>query len=187
MSLKDRVQMTENGFKIFPDASLQRTLYFGEFSLKMGAEEDAVLSQIEYWEPIKNREIIPSRPKTFVEIAEKEGDIIVERHKFFFAGRGGKNELIISRKRVKKYGKRAYMVTIEWKDCPSEPINSDYIYLTNDKNEKFYFLTEFIEAQEPDSNKLLDKYIYTVPEGEDENSFYVEVDPLVKNKYSVSE
>lgn len=55
--LKDRVQITESGFKVFHENET-RELFYGFFTLKDDPDEDAEMQPTSYWDPV-NTFVIP--------------------------------------------------------------------------------------------------------------------------------
>ncbi|MDO4322288.1 MAG: hypothetical protein Q4C61_07145 [Lachnospiraceae bacterium] len=186
--LKDRIVRTAAGFQVLREKNGEdRQLYYGEFSLKDRRDADIPLREIRYWDPADAYETLIKKPKCYILVVEKENGEIVGSHRFFFSVSRGKPTLRISIKPKRKYGKNAHMITIEWVECNAESINSQYIYLTDQDGEKYYFLKELIQPLEPDGKRLMDQYVFTVPEGHKPEEYYVEVDPLVREKYSIED
>lgn len=186
--LKDRITVTSVGFQVLQEKGREnRKLYYGEFSLKDRRDADISLQEIRYWDPADAYETLLKKPKCYILVVEKEDGAVVESHRFFFSVSRSKANLRISVKPKRRYGKNAHMITIEWVECNAEPINSQYIYLTDRDGEKYYFLKELIQPLEPDGKHLVDQYIFTVPDGHKADEYFVEVDPLVRQKYSVED
>jgi len=182
--LKDRVQITESGFKVFHENET-RELFYGFFTLKDDPDEDAEMQPTSYWDPVNTFVIPIEKKQCFVEVAEKENGRIVERYRFYFSKNKSKYELSITTKANHKYGKGAHIITIEWVNTTGEQINGKRIYLTNEAKEKFYFLTDVIYPIKPEAKKQMDQYVYIVPEGEDASMYYVEADEFVKDRYAI--
>lgn len=82
--LKDRVQITESGFKVFHENET-RELFYGFFTLKDDPDEDAEMQPTSYWDPVNTFVIPIEKKQCFVEVAEKENGRIVERYRFYFS------------------------------------------------------------------------------------------------------
>lgn len=185
--LKDRIKITGTGFRVFWDGESQRRVYYGEFTLKDGEEDEVSMTETAYWDPVRAAEVILDKNQCFIAVTEKEDDKVVEEYRFFFSNRNNKPELAITMKPKRAYGKNAYMITVEWVECKAEPINSRYIYLTDAGKEKYGFLKKWIEPLEPDGKRLLDRYVFALPQGEKIENYSVEVDPLVRQKYRITD
>ena len=184
--LKDRIQVMDEGFQVMKGPEEGREIYYGEFSLEDDPEEEIRLISTEYWNPVKTFVQRVEHPRSFIKVVEKENGLEVDNHSFYFAGNSKrKSELSITDKPARKYGKKAHLVTIEWIDCSPERISNRYIYLQGRKGERFYFLRDYIEPLDPNSRHLIDQYVYTVPDDEDEADFSIVTEPILREKYRI--
>lgn len=125
---------------------------------------------------------------TCVRVIEKEGERVVEKYEFYYTPYDTSRELRLSMEKAKKiYGENAYLITVEWVECRSEPISSRYIFLENKEGERFYFLRDTIEAMDPDGRRLQDQYITRLPENHDIADYKLTAAPLLCQKYIILE
>lgn len=182
--LKDRVTLTESGFRVFAEQGSKCRLYYKMFTLKDNTDDLGGMTEISYWDPVRTSEIMIPK-SSFILIAEKMDETITDIYRFYFAAGKKKSQLAISVKPKSFYGKGACMITVEWVDCKGESIQSRYIYLKDRDGEKYHFLQDVIEPLKPDGKKLMDQYIFTVPRDHKLEDYVVEVDPLVREKYKI--
>lgn len=186
--LSERVEITEKGFKVKPDTtpgSEGRRAFYSYFELKNPPGDVLEEKEVKYWDPL-NGHIEEVKKRTFIRVVEKNEDETVDSYAFFFSHITRRETLNIRTKREPRYGRRSYLISIEWEEGRAEAISCEYIYLRGRQGEKYHFMRDIIYPMIPDAKKPMDKYVYTVPEGDNPQNYYVEVDPLVKAKYRVT-
>ena len=186
--LEQRVKRSGNRFQVLKESGTEREVYYGLFGLHQNPDEKISLKKIQYWDGANAFEVkLSTETDTCVRVLEKEGDRIVEQYEFYYTPYDAGNELRLSMEKAhKKYGANAYLITIEWIECRSEPINSRHIYLENKEGERFYFLRDTIEAMNPNGKKLQDQYITRLPMNQSINDYRLVASSLVRQKYVVS-
>lgn len=186
--LKDRVKITSSGFLVYPDTETeeQKTVCYGEFSLEDRPDQLPELKKTEYWYADTACSTRIEKNGCFIVVAEKSGDRVVDTYRFYFPQNALRSTLYVTTEENRKFGKNAYVITIEWpEDTEPEPINAQYIYLADKKGNRYYFLTDVIRPLK-DSGKQYDQYIYTVPDNLSAKDFFVEADPLIRGKYNIA-
>lgn len=186
--LEQRVKRNGNRFQVLKEAGASREVFYGLFDLSQNPDEKITMKPMQYWDGANSFEIkLSTEADTCVRVVEKEEGRIVEQYEFYYTPYDISRELRLSMEKAhKKYGVNAYLITIEWIECRSEPISSRYIYLENKEGEKFYFLRDIIEAMNPEGKKLQDQYITRLPENHSINDYKLMAAPLVHQKYIVS-
>lgn len=188
--LKERIRVSSGFFYVIRDmAGDEKKLFYKFFSLENDMEDLSGLVPLRYWEPNNEEDTrIPVEKGCFVLLVEKEDKRVVERSWFYSSDEVQKGELAIVVKKNKKYGKNAYMITVEWtKEEDPVAINSRYIFLKNRlRKEKYYFLTDQIFPLNPYGKKRIDQYVFELPENESLDDYMICVEPLVRERYSIS-
>ena len=187
--LKDRFFQNGNFFYVSKEKSdTEKQLFYKFFSLEDDIEDLEGLRPLNYWDPRAEQDSrVALEMNRYILLVEKEGERISEKDWFYAeSGDAGKG-LEITRKKAKKYGKNAYMITIEWtSEEEAEAINSRYIYLYHTgKKEKLYFLQELIAPLDPYGKKRMDQYIFELPETDSPDDYKIQVEPIVKKQYQV--
>lgn len=186
--LEQRVKRNGNRFQVLKEAGTTREVFYSLFQLEQNPNEAIPMKQIQYWDGANAFEVkLSTETDTCVRVIEKENGCIAEQYEFYYTPYESSRELRLSiEKAHKKYGVNAHLITIEWIECRSEPINSQYIYMENREGERFYFLRETIEAMNPNGKRLLDQYITRLPEGHSIDDYKLVAAPLVHQKYVIS-
>ena len=184
--LKDRIQITDTGFRVMRGPDENTEVFYGEFSLRMRPEERGAAVPTRYWSAMDTFEQKIDRQRVYICVEEKKNGEVTDRHCFYFSGGCPKSLLSITDRPARKYGKGARLITIRWPDGSPEPISSRYIYLEGRKGERFYFLRDFIEPLDADSKTPQDQYVYLVPEDEDGEAYTVRTDPVLREKYTIT-
>lgn len=191
MKLESRCKVDGNKFYVQEDgADSGKNVYYKEFAVTDAADNYEGLRQMNYLTGVFRADEsaieLKKERATFVLIAEKdqEGNI-TEKFRFYYPGTAGKDELWIKVAKNKKFGKNAYAITIRWAQYKAEDINSQYIYLKDNRGRRYYFLTEMISAVAPESKTPEDCFIFELPEGDSIQNYSVDVDPLLKEKYDI--
>lgn len=187
--LKDRFFQNGKFFYVSKEkADTDKNLFYKFFSLEDDVENLENLEPMNYWDPRTEQESKVNLGKNcYVLLVEKERDKVCEKEWFYVNSEGACKGLLITGKKAKKYGKNAYMITIEWtSEEEAEAINSRYIYLYHTgKKEKLYFLQELIAPLDPYGKKRIDQYIFELPEEECLDNYNVQVEPIVEKQYQV--
>ena len=181
--LMDRVQMNRQGFLVTKPEE-DRTLVYGTYSAKEAADFKPPTAPAIYWEPVNQNSINLDGKGCFVYLEESEGGKVKDTARFYWQP-GAKPILSIFTEPAEKYGKNAFMITVEWSDGKGEPFNGEYIYLTDNNRDKYYFLKERIAPIDAEDDPPVDKYVYVVPEGDDPARYRVDVMDLLREKYQV--
>ena len=180
--LKDRVQITDKGFRVRRSTEPERELYYKEFTLSERPDNYERLQKTEYWNPAIPADMSIGG-KRFIMIAEKIRDKVVETYCFYFCPQKTFPTMTITVKPIRNYGKGARAITIRWET--REKISNYYIYLKNTgTGEKYLFLTELIAPLSDSQSE--DKYIFYPEEGVPEDQYEVVADPLLRQKYQVT-
>jgi hypothetical protein len=181
--LRDRVQMNKQGFMV-KKTDDERTLAYGTYSAKEPPDYMPKMGQAGYWEPVYQTIIDLGGKGCFVYLEESIEECVVETARFYWQP-GEKQMLSIYTEPNDKYGKNAFVITVEWTDGHAEPFNGEYIYLTDNNGDKYYFLKERIAPLDTEDDPPIDQYVYIVPEGDDPARYKVEVTDLLREKYQV--
>lgn len=188
--LKDRVFLSSNKFYVAKAAAdSRRTLHYRIFSLADDWMDMSRLTPMPYWNPKDELHTrIPLDDGQYVLLVEMENQQTIERHAFYHAGSVSiKQDLDIVVSKNKKYGRNAYLITIEWSgDEEPEPINSRYVCLKNGRGDRFYFLQETLTPLEPFGKRKMDEYVFELPEGDQVENYSIDIHPLVKERYRIS-
>lgn len=187
--LKDRFFQNGNFFYVSKEkAATEKKLFYKFFSLEDDIENLEGVRPLNYWDPCAEQDSrVALEANRYILLVEKEGERVAEKDWFYAkAGDAGKG-LVITVKKAKKYGKNAYMITIEWtSEEEAEAINSRYIYLYHTgKKEKLYFLQELIAPLDPYGKKRIDQYIFELPEADSLDDYDIRVEPIVRKQYQV--
>ena len=118
--LKDRVTVNENGFSLYKDKdNPNRQAYYTTFKLADDEINKTQGMMVTYWDPMHNGLHNRAKPRISWSIAKDPS-----------------------------YGDYAYMIRICWPGNQSEKINSQHIWLENQKSGRRYsFLTDYIEPR----------------------------------------
>ena len=183
MEMKDRIHITHRGFMMHPPNNETSKAFFGIFSLEndpMARPEK--LQELQYWDAKNAYEQELPSPGCYVYVEERTDGEITDSCRFFFCSdpsrKPGLSYTIEKAKRG--YGKTAQMITIRWKG-PGERIHRSYIWLRDEKGEKYPFITKTIGKK--DSTE--EQYIFILPDGVSAEGFSLEFDPLLKEKYKI--
>lgn len=191
MRLESRCSVQDNRFYVQEDGEHSgRQVYYKEFTITDNPDDYAGLKQMSYltgvFQADRSAVELKKEKATYVLIAEKDSDgRIVDKYYFYYPGNGRKDELWIKMEKKRKFGKNAYAITIRWAQYYAEDINSQYIYLKDNRGRKYYFLSERISAVSPESKNPKDCFIFELPEGENIHDYSVDVEPLLKEKYDI--
>ena len=186
MMLSERIEITESGFLIKPNGDADTEAFYGFFSLKDSLGATIHMKKVRYWEPLDAHIEKIDKPQTYIRVEERKNSEVVESYEFYFQRAKRHNALSISVRPERRYGKGAYLITIEWEQGRGEAINSDYIWLCGKNKKRFHFMRDLITPLKPDAKRPLDQYVYIVPENENPADYYVEVHPLVRKRYQVT-
>ena len=189
-TLKERIKKRDNFFYVIKDNNSNRKVYYAQIKLEDNPEAPVSYIEIEYWNGASAFEVkLSDTCSSFVSVIEKENDTVVEKEEFYYTPFEESCELAITVEKARKaYGVNAFMISIEWIDGRAEPIHNRYIYLEHtNTGEKFYFLKETIEADNPDARRLVAQFITRLPDGQDIDEYRVVVAPVVREKYNISE
>lgn len=198
--LRERIQFAGNGIMIYPDKSTEaeRKVFVGEFRLSYPEEAltdpfnrnsdthniSMSMKQTKYWEA-GTAHTTTVKNNTFLLVVETENGEITDSCRLYYPNNAQHRTLYIRTDKNKKYGKDAYVITIEWPDdIEPEDIGSQYIYLQDTERNRYYFLTDVIAPLE-NSKKQIDQYVYEIPEGKNAADYEVAVDELLKQKYDI--
>ena len=181
--LTDRVQMSRQGFMV-KKSDENRQLAYGTYSAKEAPDFVPKTGSTEYWEPVHQKVVNLEGKGCFVYLEESLEGVVVETDRFYWQP-GEKPTLTIYTEPAYKYGKNAFMITVEWSDGRGEPFNGEYIYLIDNNGDKYYFLKERIAPLDAEDDPPVDLYIYIVPEGDDPARYKVDVSALLREKYQV--
>ena len=180
MALSERVQISPNGFKLWPSEENDRTAYFGIFTLKDDPAAVPELREAVYWDLKNSFENGPLPQDCFVYIEERKNGQVVEVHRFYHGGRKASLSWEIAPAR-RAYGKTAHMITLQW-NGRSEAIHRAYIFLTDRQGNRYPFITKTIGTP----GEMEDKYIFILPDGETADGYKLGFDPLLLQKYNIS-
>lgn len=189
MCLKTRVNEINGRFYVKEKkVDSTRKLYYRFFEIHEDYEAFTVdeMTPLQYWDQ-NNGETseIKIQSGKFVLLAETDNKEFVERHWIYFEDEI-KNSLKIEVKKNTKYGNNAHMITIIWgKEKDPESINSRYIYLLAPSAEKYHFLTELIEPEDPFGRKREDKYIFELPENDTLKNYSIGVEEILNNVFNL--
>lgn len=184
--LKDRIRLTNNGFKIYMDDSAgPRDAYYTIFNdLKDGMVNRADARNISYIVDVMNPGVTVT-DKTFVCVWESIGEKVLEEHSFYINRSGSRARIKWSIVPARRYGENAYKITLEWLDPVYEikGIHKKHMWLKNKKTGMRYsFLKETLLDGGRDCK---DEYAIEVPAGMEVNvnDLIVEGDELLCSKY----
>ncbi len=181
--LIDRIQTSSHGFYVRKPEE-DRKLAYGLYSAKEAPDYIPNTAETEYWEPVYQKTVKIDGKGCFVYLEESEDGEVVETARFYWP-HDKKTVLSIYTEPNDKYGKNAFVVTVEWTDGHAEPFNGEYIYLKDNSGDKYYFLKERIAPLDADDDPPIDQYVYIVPEGDDPARYKVDVMDLLREKYQV--
>ena len=200
--LQNRIQyaMGNEGIAIYPDqnAGGKYEVFFGTFRLSYpeSALQDPFNDHPElhnvnmrmlptkYWDARQQVTTRIQQSHTFVLVVETCDGKIVDSCRLYYPENTEKYDLKITTESKPRYGKNAYMITVEWpEDCEPEEIGTQYIYLIDNNGVKYPFLTDVIRAK--DGRRQIAQFVYEVPDGRSPGEFRVEADPLLGQKYEI--
>lgn len=147
--LKDRVTVNENGFSLYKDKdNPNRQAYYTTFKLADDEINKTQEMMVTYWDPMHNG-LHNVQANTYVCIWEVEENDVVEECQIYIRNENrAKPQISWSIAKDPSYGDYAYMIRICWPGNQSEKINSQHIWLENQKNGRRYsFLTDYIEPR----------------------------------------
>lgn len=191
MKLQERCTVDGDTFWVQEDRENPgKTLYYKEFGVSQALDDCDGMRQISYWTGTyggnANTVQLKRGKATYVKVAERDAaNRITEEYCFYYPGNARKDELWIKMEKDRAFGKNAYMIKIRWAEYRAEDICSQYIYLKDDKGNKYYFLSDKISALRADSKTPEDCFIFELPEEDSIQDYSVYVEPLLKEKYDI--
>lgn len=178
MGLLDRVQTSEQGFKLWPAEEEGRKAYFGIFHLKDDPGAVPELRETEYWDLKNSFEQEVEQPGSFIYLEERVGEEVLESCRFYWAGGKPKQVLNWYFQYKKKYGSNAHIITLEWAG-PGEAIHRSYIYMLDRQGRKYPFITKTIGS----AGSSKEQFVTILPDNDVIENYRLGFDRLLLQKY----